>query len=134
MKNYLLERIEGTETYTLGRFWFEGEIIYTLELPWKDNEPFISCIPEGTYDVELTYSPKFKKMLWLIKDVPGRTGIRIHPASFVSDLEGCIAPGLNKQDLNGDGVIDMKNSRKALSLMRDLMPEKFKLDIIWNVS
>ena len=134
MKTYLLERIERANTHTLGRFWFEGEVVYTLELPWKENPSNISCIPVGEYEVELTYSPAFKKMLWLIKDVPDREGIRIHTANYVRELRGCIAPGLNKQDIDGDGIIDVTNSKKALSLMRSEMPDKFKLEIIWNES
>ena len=134
MKTYLLERVEKEDTHTLGRFWFEGEVVYTLELPWIDNAPFISCIPAGSYEVELTHSPAFDKKLWLVKDVEDRSGIRFHAANFVHELEGCIAPGLNKQDIDGDGIIDVINSRKALALMRDNIDDKFKLDIIWNVS
>ena len=132
MKTYLLERIEKEDTHTLGRFWFNGNTVYTLELPWKNNEKNISCIPTGLYEVELTYSPRFKKMLWLVKDVPNRSGIRIHPANYVHQLHGCIAPGLNKQDLDNDGTIDLVNSKKALSWMREEIAEKFKLEIIWN--
>jgi len=133
MKTYFLERLEKADTYILGRLWFEGEAVYTLELPWKNNKKDISCVPAGIYNVELTYSTKFKKKLWMLKDVPNRTGIRIHNANFVRELKGCIAPGLNKQDIDGDGIIDVVNSKKALSLMRDLMDNKFKLEIIWNL-
>lgn len=128
-----IERIYKGGDCTLGRMWFEGETVYTLELPWLDNLKTISCIPSGTYKVEKTYSPRFKRDLWLVKDVPNRSGIRFHSANFVSQLEGCIAPGLDKHDLNGDGIVDITNSKKAMSMMNDLLPDKFNLDIIWNV-
>lgn len=116
---------------TLGKLYFGEDFVETLELPWKDNAPKISCIPEGIYDVEKTYSPAFKKDLWLIKNVPGRSGIRIHSANYVSELLGCIAPGMERYDLNKDGIIDMKSSKKALSLMEENIPDKFKLEIKW---
>ena len=129
-----IERTYKGDDCTLGRIWFDGEVLYTLELPWVDNKVNISCIPEGTYEVEKTYSPAFKKDLWLIKDVLNRSGIRIHSANYVSQLRGCIAVGLDRYDINGDGIIDMKNSRKAMSMLNDSLPKKFKLDIIWNIS
>jgi len=132
MMTIFLERDYKGDDCTLGRLWFDGEVVYTLELPWKDNKTNISCIPAGTYDVEKTYSPAFGKDLWLIKNVPDRSGIRIHPANFVRELRGCIAVGLDKADIDNDGVIDLKSSRKAMSLLNDSLPDKFKIDIIWN--
>lgn len=49
----------------------------------------------------MTYSPRFKKRLYLVGPVEGRVGIRIHPANlmgakdkgFASELLGCIALG-----------------------------------------
>jgi len=127
----LLKRDYKGKDCTLGKMYFGENVVETLELPWKDNLPKVSCIPDGEYEVEKTYSPSFKKQLWLIKNVPNRSGIRIHSASFVSDLLGCIAPGLSRYDLNKDGIIDMKDSRKAMSLLEEELPDKFKLKIIW---
>ena len=34
----------------MGKLYCSGEFIaHTLELPWKDNEKSISCIPQGNY-------------------------------------------------------------------------------------
>lgn len=52
------------------------------------------CIPAGEYFIELTYSPTFKRDLYLVKDVINRDGIRIHPANHINDLLGCIGIGL----------------------------------------
>ena len=38
----------------------------------------IQLIPAGTYQVDYTWSPKFKKPLPEILNVPNRSGIRIH--------------------------------------------------------
>ena len=61
------------------------------------------------------YSPKFNEMLWELKDVPGRSECKFHTANYVRQLNGCIAPGENFTDINGDGVIDITNSRAALN-------------------
>jgi len=127
----LLKRGYKGKDCTLGKMYFGENVVETLELPWKDNLPKVSCIPDGEYEVEKTYSPSFKKQLWLIKNVPNRSGIRIHSANYVSELLGCIAPGLSRHDLNKDGIIDMKDSRKAMSLLEEELPDKFKLKIIW---
>ena len=59
-------------------------------------------IPEGTYPLERTWSPKFKKMLPEIKDVPDREGIRIHRGSIPEHSKGCIL-----MDLGAMGNIDI---------------------------
>lgn len=83
---------------TIGRL-YEGDefICYTLEdqirqVPEKKVYAK-TAIPAGTYEIELTMSPRFKKMLPLLVDVPGFSGIRIHPGNTQDDTEGCILPG-----------------------------------------
>ena len=51
-------------------------------------------IPEGTYPVDRTWSPKFKKLLPEILDVPDRSGIRIHMGSKPEHSTGCILTSL----------------------------------------
>ena len=60
----------------------------TFTQPTLENADFI--IPPGTYPVELTWSPKFKKFLPEIKNVPERSGIRIHMGSKPEHSKGCI--------------------------------------------
>lgn len=129
----LLRRDYKGKDCTLGKLYFGEDMVEILELPWKDNLPRVSCIPEGEYEVERTYSPAFKKKLWLVKNVPNRSGIRIHSANYVHELLGCLAPGLKRYDLNKDGIMDISDSRKALDLMNESIPDKFKLKIIWAV-
>jgi hypothetical protein len=67
-------------------------ICHTIELPWKDNERRTSCIPEGRYELQKRYSPKFQWHL-LVKGVAGRSVILFHPANdALKELKGCIAP------------------------------------------
>ena len=55
-----------------------------------------TAIPYGTYNVELSMSPKFKRLLPMILDVKHFTGIRIHRGNTAKDSAGCILPGENK--------------------------------------
>lgn len=58
---------------------------------WK--VPGQTAIPSGRYCVQLTYSARFKRRLPLLLDVPGFTGIRIHPGNTIEDTAGCLLPG-----------------------------------------
>ncbi|MCP9749482.1 DUF5675 family protein [Ferruginibacter sp. HRS2-29] len=78
---------------TNGELFFNSKkVCATIELPWKNNKPGMSCIPEKRYQVVNRTSKKFGKHLWLL-DVPGRSLILIHPANnALKHLKGCIAP------------------------------------------
>lgn len=52
-----------------------------------------SAIPFGEYDIEVTYSPKFKRQMVLVKNVNSFEGIRMHYAKTTKQLEGCIGIG-----------------------------------------
>lgn len=75
-------------------------------------------------------SPRFKKDMWLLLDVPGRDGIRIHSANYARELNGCIALGMSKSDIDGDGNIDIVASKKAMDLAFEHLGESFELEII----
>lgn len=84
----------ATECPTMGRFLAPGgEEWETLELPWRHNLPLVSCIPVGTYEIRMTHSTRFDGLMPEVCNVPGRTGIRIHPGVRVENVEGCIATG-----------------------------------------
>lgn len=66
-----------------------------------------TCIPYGTYKVELSYSPKFKKIMPEILNVNGFTGVRIHNGSYTQHTFGCPLIGVKYKD----GMLT--NSRKT---------------------
>ena len=47
-------------------------------------------IPALTYKVSATQSPKFKRLLPILEQVPNRSGIRIHVGSKPEHSKGCI--------------------------------------------
>ena len=60
----------------------------TFELPTLENADCI--IPEGVYPLKMTWSPKFKKFMPEICDVPERDGIRIHCGTKPEHSQGCV--------------------------------------------
>ena len=104
----------------------------TLELPWKGNNRRVSCIPVGKYKAIKHVSPKFGNCLW-IKDVPNRSEILIHPANYVQQLLGCIALGNKHTDINGDGLIDVADSRTTVNKLLNLIEGKeINIEIDWR--
>ncbi|MEA3426820.1 MAG: DUF5675 family protein [Bacteroidota bacterium] len=95
-------------------------LCFTIELPWLQNAPQRSCIPEGQYQLVKRYSQKFHWHLHLI-DVPGREWILIHPANnALLELKGCIAP---VTQLTAPGI--GSQSRQALALLMDQADRAF---------
>ena len=79
---------------TIGRLYYEDLALWTVERPWKSNEPFVSCIPESIYHLQRVDSPRFGPNMWQVANVPHRTHILIHAANRAEQLAGCIAPGM----------------------------------------
>ena len=83
---------------TLSRLTIRGNaVIGRMILPFPDGEVAIDTlenadfiIPAGTYPLKMTWSPKFKKPLPQIMDVPDRDGIRIHMGTKPEHSTGCV--------------------------------------------
>ncbi len=114
-------------TCTLGRLQVNGyDECFTLEdvvrqvpgVPvseWKVKGS--TAIPVGTYDVELTFSNRFQRILPLLIGVEGFEGIRIHCGNTDADTEGCILVG------SSEGLEMIYGSRPAFSRLYPQMQE-----------
>lgn len=90
-----VERKWKKDKYIIGRMYLDGEYFCnTLEPPWKNNARY-TAIPEGIYEVVMDYSPKFKRVLPLLMNVPGRSSVRIHRGNYPKDTQGCFLVGEN---------------------------------------
>ena len=119
----LIQRLRDNGRATLGKLsiWDEHEVVFecvTIEPTWLFNMKNISCIPVQPYEVVRHQSPNFGDSL-LVKDVPGRSSILFHSGNFYQDTKGCIIPGLEFADLDGDGKLDVTNSKMALRNIMD---------------
>ena len=85
LRTYYSDRTEGK------LFFPDGSYVYTLERPWLDNKPSVSCIPEGTYIVDRDHTGRHKWYKIREGQIDGRTFIEFHEANSVSQLEGCIS-------------------------------------------
>lgn len=131
MFNFVLSRIYY-KGGTNGIITLNGrKICYTIELPWKENQMQISCIPVGKYLITREYSLKFKLHIFRLDSVVGRSDILIHPANnAIDELHGCIAP-VTLLTGQGKGL----QSKKALDsfsihyLVKNLYSKETYLDI-----
>ncbi len=109
MKLRLRRRYLGLE-YTIGSLFIDGVYLCdTIEDKVRDynqdgdlNDPGEekvfgeTAIPYGFYEIDLTMSPKFKRLLPIILNVKHFTGIRIHRGNTAKDSHGCPLVGENK--------------------------------------
>lgn len=95
----------------------------TLELPWKNNEFQISCIPTGTYKCTPRTSEKFKKHYY-VDNVQDRDTILIHVGNYTKDTHGCILLGVKNTENT------LVKSRVTLDNLLKIAPKGFELTII----
>jgi hypothetical protein len=135
MRRVTLQRIETGDHGTFGRI---AEVpAFTGELPDRDNASNVSCIPAGIYRCLWTWSPAFKRFMYLVDGVRGRSGIRIHAANLMGDkskglrcqLNGCIALGQRLGVIEGQKAVVL--SAPAISAFEAAMERQpFELEIM----
>lgn len=135
-----LIRIANKSTYTIGKLYIDGVYFCdTLEdidrglddsmtekeikaKKIKDN----TAIPTGIYPVKITYSPKYKKLMPLVDNVKGYSGIRIHSGNTHKDTSGCLLVGKNKEV---GKVLESRKTFNALSKILTETKENIIIDI-----
>lgn len=106
----LLKRETFTDKSTIGSLFVNGVFeCFVLEdkdrslhfqMPIEEIEKLkvygATCIPYGSYEIKLTMSNRFKRVLPLLLNVKGYEGIRIHVGNTDADTHGCLLPALAK--------------------------------------
>ena len=106
-----LVRIAFKDTYTIGKLYVDDtyfcdvleDVDRGLDSSMSESEILEkkvkgeTAIPTGHYVINITYSPKYKRMMPLLLDVKGFSGIRIHSGNTSKDTEGCLIVGKNKK-------------------------------------
>ena len=135
MSTYILKRRYFPKG-TYSTLEYKGNhVCYMVERPWLNNAPSRSCIPEGEYTISPYDSPKFgycyivkSKTLGVGVNDELRTHILIHKANAPSDLQGCLAPGVDLGFVKGQWAVT--NSTKAFNeLMSEFNGEEHTLII-----
>lgn len=113
MKLMLKRKFLGPD-YTIGDLFIDGEFfcntiedaVRKLPAACPDTPKGRNCtckekvyaqtaIPAGTYKVTIEYSPRFKRRLPRLHNVPHFIGILIHSGNTAKDSAGCIIVGFN---------------------------------------
>ena len=109
-----------------------GDLVkeYDATIDTLENADFI--IPAGTYRLKHTWSPRFKKFLPILLNVPGREGIRIHRGTIPEHSRGCILT-----NVYGMSILTMFINRLEIPGERDdetndPVHEDFQITIIDN--
>jgi len=99
--NLLILRDTFTDNSTIGELFVNGErFCDTLELPYRDNQRSVSCIPIGEYKVRLRYpreSATRNYLHLLVQDVKDRSYVLFHRGNTAKDTRGCILVGQGSQ-------------------------------------
>ena len=97
-----------------------------------------TAIPKGTYIIQLRVSAKFKDRVWAkpfegkvpyLLNVPGYSGVCIHPGNTPEDTDGCLLVGMLYSGIRGR-IFD---SQKAYSDLMNyyIWPAYLRKDEIW---
>lgn len=128
MNTVILKRARTGDMGTFGSLSFCGQELATAELPWRDNQSNLSCIPAGEY-VCIPYVSKRFGAVYLVQDVPGRSYILFHAGNYAgnsekgykTDSHGCILLGMKHGSLSGQDVV--LSSKVAMAKFREAMGE-----------
>ena len=116
---FLLQRDVCAPGFTLGRLFVDG-MMYGFTCEDQDRKleenpgakiKGRTAIARGLYRLTLSFSNRFKKVMPLIKDVPGFEGVRIHGVNDADDTEGCPLLGKTRTAV---GVINCADVNAAL--------------------
>lgn len=144
---FLLKRIYQKENYTIGDFFVDMEdnhgpkfLFNILEDKVRDlnkdgkiegDETKVygkTAIPFGDYKLVIDYSARFKMSMPHILNVPGFTGVRIHPGNTPEDTEGCLLPGFNtKKGMVTQSIVCYT---KLIELMNNSGQKEWNLKIV----
>jgi hypothetical protein len=134
----IINRFKVTDDYSLGHCYIKysnGNSVYvgcSLERGWRNNQSNVSCVPVGTYPLKYEHSPRFRKFLWELYSVPGRSECKFHAANYWRQLNGCIALGNKHIDIDGDGDPDVTSSRDVMKKFHGLLEGATEVEVVIN--
>jgi hypothetical protein len=139
MKLTLQRKVFNTEgdRATIGELFIDGEFFcYTLEDEVRADGIKVygkTAIPVGEYSVEVTYSPRFKRLMPLIYNTPDYrvvngdvsfSGVRFHGGNTAENSHGCPLVAFNT-----DGVKIWGTAEKQLTAKLKSATDTIKLKV-----
>ena len=126
MKTVIINRDFGDRDQSLGVCYVveNGEILFkseSIERGWQDNKKRVSCVPQGMYPLKKEWSNRFKQELWELYEVPNRSECKFHAANYARQLNGCIALGERRADIDKDGNLDVTSSKATMKKFHEAM-------------
>lgn len=113
-----------------------GDVLlgWGIEQAYRNNEPFVSCVPDGSYRLIPFDSPKFGPTFIMVNeelgvyahesDMPNPDNRYLclfpHIGNYAKDVQGCVALG-SEPLINGGGAM-VTRSGGAMDEFRDLVP------------
>ena len=96
-----LRRYHQDRNCTLGVIEVGDLLLYTIERPWVNNQPFVSCIPSGRYalglwkpDLADEEEPWRMRLNMFSKEYGNeRSAIQIEIGNYANDFAGCVGVG-----------------------------------------
>lgn len=135
--------VDGSTTGTMKA----GDLLfYTIELPWRNNQPNVSCVPAGEYQLLPYFSPTHGQT-WRLHNpalkVWGasamapegmRSECELHSANWARQLLGCIALGIEGQPMfdPATGIVEpaVERSVDAINELRQLLDGTSEEDML----
>jgi len=122
-----LTRTATSPLGTLGKLVLDDFECVTMEPPWANNKPNVSCIPPAEYQCYWHKSPRYG-WVYAVFEVPDRTNILLHAGNIVTHTKGCILPGKKLGALGGmPAVLASRNTTRRLFNYLDRRP--FTLEV-----
>ena len=136
-----VNRIARKDGYTIGRMSLNGEYFcdtledtdrglnstMSVDEILSKKRKGITAIPTGKYDVILTFSPRFKRVLPLLLSVKGYEYIRVHHGNLPSSTDGCLLVGENK--IKGQIINSRATLEKLMSVLLECEKRKEKISL-----
>ena len=136
----LLQRFFHNTDETLGFLFIDGVPAgFTLEDQPQTVKVFSETrIPQGTYKLALTYSPKLSPKyghdMILVADVPGFEGIRIHAGLTDDDTAGCVLVANGARFDPAKQKMVLVDSMTAYRRIYQVITDKLKTGIVVNLT
>lgn len=129
MADLILERFCFAPNGTFGKIQLSEALIYTVERPWANNIPSVSCIPNGLYICRPRRFFRGGYDAIEVTGVPGRSHILFHKANLPTEVEGCIAPASSLGALSGQWA-GLGSAQAFDKLMEEFGGKTFTLSIV----